>query len=78
MEEAPWNSFIDLEAPDIQGDCGTLLSIVGTLLDVTDGLVRGIVFDGHLAHSYVRRLLFGLMKSIDMRVSTIPWFKDLQ
>lgn len=57
----------------------TLLSTVGAFLEASDGLVRGIVFDGHLSHSYVRKLLFGQVKSMDMReVSKVPWFKDLE
>ena len=56
-----------------------ILAIVGQFVDASDGLLKGLIFDAHCAHSYVRKLLLGQLQGIDMNeVKHIPFFKDLR
>ena len=59
--------------------CWTVLETVGTVLQASLNLVRGISFDAHTTHGFVRKCVHGQFEDIDSEeLLKIPFFSDLK
>lgn len=56
-----------------------ILELVGQVLSSSQKVVRGIVFDAHGSHVFVRNIIHGLFEDVpDESLKDIPFFRDLQ
>ena len=59
--------------------CWTMLNIVGKVLANSGSVVKGLTFDAHGSHEFIRRCIHGTFEDIDMtELKEIPFFSELK
>lgn len=59
--------------------CMYMLHALGTILKENDGLIRGLVFDGHGTHQFIKKLLHGQVSSLPMLdIASVPFFGEIR
>ena len=59
--------------------CWAMLSIVGEVLAASANVIKGISFDAHGTHEFIRRCVHGQFEDIDLEeLKEIPFFSELK
>lgn len=56
-----------------------MAGLVGSVMAKSNNLIKGVVFDSHGTHGYIRKLLHGQVEGLEMEdVRNLPWFGKLE
>ena len=59
--------------------CWTMLELVGRVLKASGNLLRGLTFDSHCTHLFIKKVIHGQLSDIDMQeLMRIPFFSELK
>ena len=55
-----------------------MLHLVGSVLQQSDGMIKGIIYDAHASHQHIKRVLVGDHIDIEAEeLANTPWFGEL-